>query len=104
MLPGTTSSESDFLAPRRFPGPGAALFARPWLAWDAERALGGEILREDRRWRIGRCDNDLARREEQFDRLEQGSTVRAEPHIRGWSMVGFELTWRRSYTYSEDIG
>ena len=46
MFPGTTSSVAPFFAPRRFPGPGAALLARPWEAWEAERESMG-VRRED---------------------------------------------------------
>lgn len=35
MHPGTTSSEAPRLAPRRLPGPWAALLARDWVAWEA---------------------------------------------------------------------
>ena len=37
MHPGTTSSEAPRLAPRRLPGPWAALLARDWVAWEAGR-------------------------------------------------------------------
>ena len=37
MLPGTTSSNALFFAPSLLPGPGAALLARPWEAWEAGR-------------------------------------------------------------------
>ena len=49
MFPGTTSSESVFFAPRRFPGPAAALLARPSEACDAWReGMKGYIEEMDR--------------------------------------------------------
>ena len=47
MFPGTTSSESPFLAPSRFPGPCLAELARPSLAWEADRLCwcGGDGMR-----------------------------------------------------------
>ena len=56
MLPGTTSSNALFFAPSRFPGPGAALLARPWAAWEAGRRnrrgrnLGIEIREDAHAW------------------------------------------------------
>jgi len=72
MFPGTTSSEAPFLAPRRLPGPGAALLARPWEAWEAGREN-----------RVGRSrDSGFCR-----DRHERHEVASGEERIRGGCMV-----------------
>ena len=56
MLPGTTSSNALFFAPSLLPGPGAALLARPWAAWEARRRnrrgrnLGVDIWEDMHAW------------------------------------------------------
>ena len=56
MLPGTTSSEADFLAPRRFPGPRGGLLARPSEAWEAWRVW---IWYVEGCWKENRASNDV---------------------------------------------
>ena len=72
MLPGTTSSEAPFLAPRRLPGPGAALLARPCEAWEAGR------------WWV-RGKNWEGR--ERSERHERQVVTNGEMRIRGGCMV-----------------
>lgn len=55
MLPGTTSSNALFFAPSLLPGPGAALLARPWEAWEARRRN-----RRGRNLGIDVCENTHA--------------------------------------------
>ena len=89
MFPGTTYSESDFFAPRRLPGPGAALLATPCEAWEAGRICCCWWEGNGRRdWGAGEDRCGRKKRNDGFGLRRREVRSRG---IRGWSIEAVGL-------------